>query len=68
MVFIQVTAAAAEGNKLLCVSAGEMGENKEHEFQQVRFMRDMRCEFSNRIVKNELIASGGSGLVFTRGF
>lgn len=39
-VFIQVTAAAAEGNKLLCMSAGEMGENKEHKLQQDRFMRE----------------------------
>lgn len=38
MVFIQVTVAAAEGNKLFCMSAGEARENKEHKFQQGRFI------------------------------
>lgn len=41
-VFIQVTAAAAEGNKLLCMSSGEMEGNKEHKLQQGRFMRETR--------------------------
>lgn len=39
--FIQVTAAAAEGNKLLCMSSGKMGRDKEHKLQG-RFMRETR--------------------------
>lgn len=47
MVFIPVTAVAVEGNKVLYMSAGEGGKNKEHKFQQGRLMRNMKYEFSN---------------------